>query len=127
MQSLIRPEVKSAVKHAGLLMANGCANPSQNFVQFAITELRNANMLPANVSLANFSACDYLPHLQHLLFSTETLNTEVTYANLVVLPEALTTRLHEYLGEIDLDGTMVSCHFVLNIITYCKSVISTYK
>lgn len=72
-------------------------------------ELRNASLLPADLSLDDFSLCDYLPELQKVLFSTSELDESVTYKSLVVVPESINTTLYQQFGtELELTGSFVS-------------------
>ena len=71
-----------------------------------------------------FSPCDYLPHLQQVLFSTDELNASVTYETLVVVPEHLNNSLYELFGgEVEFDGPFVSYDVSLNLFT-CSITIS---
>jgi len=90
-------------------MTNGCADPSPSFLEFAFAALNESNVLPAGLSFSKFSACDYLPHLQQKLFSLDSLNENVTYANFVILPDALKDSLRNFLGHDNINGSMVSC------------------
>ena len=112
MQSLIASEIRPVIKHAAHLSRRGCSDGPETFTNFSYTELKNAAMLPDDLALGDFSPCDYLPHLQQVLFSTDELDTSVTYETLAVLPESLNNTLYEKFGnEIEFNGPFVSSSF----------------
>ena len=110
MQSLIPPEIRPVIKHAAHLSRRGCSDGSETFANFSYTELRNAEILPEDLALEDFSPCDYLQDLQQVLFSTDELDSSVTYETLVVLPESLNATLYEKFGssEVEFNGPFVS-------------------
>lgn len=88
------------------------------FTNFSYTKLSNASVLPDNLTLEDFSPCDYLPNLQQVMFSTDELDDSVTYETLVVVPETLKTMLEEQLGnQTEIDGAFVSMFFIKHF--YC--------
>lgn len=109
MQSLIAPEIRPVVKHAAHLSRRGCKDPSEAFSNFSFTQLSNASVLPINLTLENFSPCEYLPHLQQVLFSTDEMDESVTYETFVVIPDQLNNSLYELFGsEAVINGRFVS-------------------
>ena len=110
MQSLIPPEIRPVIKHAAHLSRRGCSDGSETFANFSYTELRNAEILPEDLALEDFSPCNYLQDLQQVLFSTDELDSSVTYETLVVLPESLNATLYEKIGssEVEFNGPFVS-------------------
>ena len=102
-------------------MADGCTNPSDNFATYAFDLLDATNLLPVDVTqVSNFLPCDYLPEIQEALgytpagssSSLRRLNTatDVTFLNLVVLPQSLIDNLVQYFGaDVELNG-----EFLLN-------------
>jgi hypothetical protein len=117
VQSLISPELRSVVKHASLLAKGGkCTNPSSSFTTYAFNELTAANLLPSNVTLPNFTVCDYLSELQQALNFTSELNDDVSYTNFVIVPENLNNTLHQYFADITFDAEFVS---ILLSVLFC--------
>lgn len=112
MQLLMTPEIRTVIKHASLLTRDGkCISPSSSFTEYAYNELTSASLLPNGLLLADFVVCDYLAQLQLALGFTTILNTDVTFSNLVVLPESLSNTLKEFFGDITFDEGLVSkCH-----------------
>ena len=109
MQSLIPPEIRPAIKHADHLSRRGCSDGSDSFANYSYIALRNATMLPDEMTFDDFSPCDYLPQLQQVLFSTDELAESVTYETFVIVPESLNTTLREQFGEdTDINGPFVS-------------------
>lgn len=119
--TLIPPEIWSVIRQASSLMADGCTNPSDNFATYAFDLLNTTNLLPADFTqVSNFLPCDYLPEIQEALgytpagssSSLRRLNTatDVTFLNLVVLPQSLIDNLVQYFGaDVELNG-----EFLLN-------------
>lgn len=104
------------MKHSGRFSRGGCSNPSEMFANFSYTKLINASVLPSNLTVEEFSPCDYLPHLQKVMFATDELDDSVTYETFVVVPDDLKTSLQEQLGnETEINGSFVSilCCFYL--------------
>ena len=60
--------------------------------------------MPESLVLEEFSPCEYLPHLQQILFATDELNENVTYQNFIIVPASL----YEQLGDVNIDGKFVS-------------------
>lgn len=119
VQSLVAPEIRSVVKHASHLARNGCADPSESFAIYAFDRLNG--VLPSGLLIEDFSPCDYLAQLQQVLFSTSSLNDDVTYETFVILPASLKTELQGYYtGLEDLNGEFVSlfCHFEMLYLHY---------
>ena len=124
MQNLIPPEIRPVIKHAAYLSRRECSDGSETFTDFAYTALRNAAVVPDNVTKEVFSPCDYLPHLQQVLFSTDELDTSVTYETLVVVPEHLNNSLYELFGdEMEFNGPFVSYDVSFKLFT-CSITIS---
>lgn len=70
--------------------------------------LTNASVLPDGLIFDDFSPCNYLPHLQQVLFSTDALDTSVTYESFVIISDSLNVSLRERFGEdVDISGTFV--------------------
>ena len=109
MQTLIPSEMRPVIKHAAYLSRRGCSDASKTFANFAYIKLSDAAVLPSDLSLEDFSPCDYLPHLQQVLFSTDELDETVTYETFVVVPESMKTVLYEQFGnEVEINGPFVS-------------------
>lgn len=111
VQSLIAPEVRPVVKHAQNLLRTGCsdASASEAFASFSYTELSGAGVLPNGLTSEEFSVCEYLPHLQQVLFSTEDMDENVTYESFVVIPDSLNTSLYNLFGnDVVINGQFVS-------------------
>ena len=122
MQNLIPPEIRPVIKHAAYLSRRECSDGSETFTDFAYTALRNAAVVPDNVTKEVFSPCDYLPHLQQVLFSTDNLDANVTYETLVVVPESLNNSLYELFGgEMEINGPFVSYDVSLKLFT-CSTI-----
>lgn len=108
--ALIPPEIWPVIRQANSLTANGCANPSDNFATYSFNLLNTASLLPADVTDAsNFRPCDYLPEIQEALGYTPSGSsssaTDVTFINLVVLPQPLLDKLGQYFGaDVELNG-----------------------
>lgn len=106
---MIAPEIRPVIKHAAHFSRRGCSDGSDAFVNFSYATLRNASVLSDDVTFKDFSPCDYLPHLQQVLFSTDTMDEHVTYETLVIVPESLKTSLHDLFGdEMKFNGPFVS-------------------
>jgi hypothetical protein len=92
-------------------MKNGCGNPSKSFTNYSFAQLHNAGILPQNLTIEDFPPCTYLPQLQQVLFTTDSLNDDVSYQNFVIVPESLEVALENYLGygANIISGTYVSC------------------
>lgn len=58
--------------------------------------------MPESLVLEEFSPCEYLPHLQQILFATDELNENVTYQNFIIVPAS-----YEQLGDVNIDGKFV--------------------
>ena len=109
MQNLIPPEIRPVIKHAAYLSRRGCSDGTETFANFAYTTLKNAVVLPDDVTEEVFSPCDYLPHLQQVLFATDGLNESVTYESFIIVPESLNASLYEQFGnDVNIDGKFVS-------------------
>jgi hypothetical protein len=116
VQDLITPEIRPVVKHASrlmhysALMHKKCTDSSESFNNYAFDRLSSASLLPEDIAVEEFSACDNLPHLQQLIFETEGLNEYVTYENFVILPENLTAQLLEFYNDTNttFNGEFVS-------------------
>ena len=109
MHSLIPAEIRSIVKNSARFSRGGCADPPETFTNFSYTKLSNASVLPSNLTLEEFSPCDYLPNLQQVMFSTDELDDNVTYETLVVVPESLKIMLEDELGnQTEINGEFVS-------------------
>ena len=109
VQSLIGPEIRAVVRHASSLTRNGCFDASQAFINFSYHELNAATLLPNDLTLEDFSPCDYLGLLQQLLFATNELNANITYETFLMIPESLNTTLYNQFGnETDFSGSFVS-------------------
>ena len=108
-QTLIAPELRPVIKHAKHLSRRGCREASDIFTNYSFTTLSNAQILPGNLTIQNFSACEYLPQLQQLLFSTDALDESVTYETFVVIDDQLGAALREqFPNEEGFDGKFVS-------------------
>ena len=117
VHSLIPVEIRSIVKNSARFSRGGCADPPEIFANFSYTKLSNASLLPSNLTLEEFSPCEYLPNLQQVLFSTDELDDNVTYETLVVVPESLKTTLEDQLGnQTEINGEFVSCWVVISIV-----------
>jgi hypothetical protein len=96
------------IKHAAHLSRRGCSDGSEAFANFSYSLLTNASVLPDGTTFDNFSPCDYLPHLQQVLFPTDALDTSVTYESFIIIPDSLNTSLREHYGdEIAITGPFV--------------------
>ena len=103
--------MRPVIKHAAHLSRRGCSDASETFVNFSYSELNNAGVLPDNLTIEDFSPCDHLQMLQHVVFSTNisNTNTSVTYENFVIVPESLSTYLHEqFSDDVEINGPFVS-------------------
>lgn len=108
-QNLIPYELRPVIKHAKHLSRRGCKDASEKFTNFAYTQLNNSQLLPEDLTVDNFSSCEYLSHLQQLLYSTEELDETVTYQTFVIIPDDLVATLEEQFGEkVEFDGKFVS-------------------
>jgi hypothetical protein len=108
-QNLIPTELRPVIKHSKHLSRRGCKDASERFANFSYTQLNNSQVLPEGVTFANFSSCEYLPHLQQLLYSTDELNETVTYETFVIIPDELAATLEEQLGnKTEFNGKFVS-------------------
>ena len=102
VDALIPTEVRSVVRHAGLLSKNGCKDPSASFIEYSRA------LLGAN-STGDFRPCDHLAEIQNALFndtSTPVAAEEVSFQTLVVVPSDLAERLSELLGG-EADGELL--------------------
>ena len=109
MQSLIAPEIRPVIKHASHLSRKGCSDASNTFANFSYNQLKEASLLPESLILEDFSPCEYLPHLQQVLFATDELNESVTYESFIIVPESLNASLYEQFGnDVNIDGKFVS-------------------
>lgn len=116
VQSLIPADIRPVIQHAAHLSRRGCSDASDAFANFAFTtldkaRLDNETVLPDDLSFEEFSACEYLPQLQQVLFSTEEMDESVTYQSFVVIPEELQATLRDRFGEgVEINGPFVSSH-----------------
>lgn len=116
VQDLITPEIRPVIKHASrlmhysALMRKECTDSSKSFTNYTFERLRNASLLSEDIAVEEFSACDYLPRLQKLLFDLEVTNENVTYENFIILPENLTAQLQEFYNDTNttFNGEFVS-------------------
>ena len=109
VQSLIPHEIRPVIKHSAHLSKRGCSDASETFAKFAYTSLSDASVFSDSFVFEDFSACEFLPQLQQLLYSTNEINTSVTYETFVRVPENITFSLHEKFGnETKIDGPFVS-------------------
>lgn len=109
---MITPEIRSVIQHASLLSrGDGCTSGSSTFISFAYDELKASNLLPSGLSLDDFEVCEYLAELQLALGFTSNLNTDVTYRNLVVVPESLNNKLQQFFGDTTFDGELLLSTF----------------
>ena len=109
MQNLIAPEIRPVIKNAAHFSRRGCSDASEAFANFSYNELTSASVLPNELAFEDFSPCDYLPHLQQVLFSTDMMDANVTYETFVVVPVSLNNSLSELLGDkIEFNGPFVS-------------------
>ena len=105
------------IKHAAHLSRRGCSDASETFANFAFTQLSNAAVLPTDLALEDFSPCQYLPHLQQILFSTDELDESINYENFVVVPESIQTVLYEQFGnEVEINGPFVSFNDLYHVV-----------
>lgn len=115
----MRPEIRPIIRHATLLLRNGCSDASEAFTTFSYTQLSTTDMLPVGLSLEDFSPCEYLMQLQQTLFSTDLQDESVTYETFVVVPEVLNTSLYDKFGhEAEINGQFVSFHAIVYLIHF---------
>jgi hypothetical protein len=101
VQSWIGLEIRPVIKHAAHFSRNGCLDASETFINFAYTELSRAAVLPTGLALDEFSPCDYLQHLQQVIFAANVSDTNLTYNSFVVAPESLNNTLQEQFGFVE--------------------------
>ena len=118
--------MRPVIKHAAHLSRRGCSDASETFANFAYTRLSNAGVLPDDLTIEDFSPCDHLQMLQHVLFVTDELDASVTYETLVIVPEALKTELYDQFGnQLEINGPYVRFHVAIadnGIFTYFSGI-----
>jgi transcriptional regulator NrdR family protein len=108
-QNLIPYEIRPVIKHAKHLSRRGCKDASERFTNFSYIQLNNSQLLPEDLTVDDFSSCEYLSQLQQLLYSTEELDETVTYETFVIIPDDLVATLEEQFGaDAEFDGKFVS-------------------
>ena len=109
VQNLIPHEIRPVIKHSAHLSKRGCSDASETFAKFAYTSLSDVLIFSDSFVFEDFSTCEFLPQLQQLLYSTNEINTKVTYEDFVIVPENITISLREKFGnETEIDGPFVS-------------------
>lgn len=129
MLSLIPPEIRPVINDAARGSRRGCSDVSDTFANFAYMTLKtaltnNETVLLDDFAFEDFSACEYLPELQQVLFPTDEFDENVTYETFVIVPDSIRTLVHELYGdEVEVNGPFVSS--AMKVDTFYSLIAST--